>query len=89
MDIYIKSDETISRENHARIAYDSKHNAFHLIPAESTNGIYVNDEPIYVPTKLWAYDLIEFGESKFLFIPFCNDQFSWQDGLKAPLSGKF
>lgn len=82
MDICLKGDDTISRENHARLAYDVKHNAFHLIPAESTNSIYVNDEPVYVPTKLNAYDLIEFGESKFLFFPFCTDMFNWQDGLK-------
>ena len=82
MDICIKGDDTISRENHARLAYDVKHNAFHLIPAESTNSIYVNDEPVYVPTKLNAYDLIEFGESKFVFYPFCTDAFTWQDGLK-------
>lgn len=81
MDICIKGDSTISRENHARLAYDVKHNAFHLIPAESTNSIYVNDEPTYVPTKLSPYDLIELGESKFLFVPLCNDKFNWQDGL--------
>ncbi len=81
MDICIKGDDTISRENHARLAYDVKHNAFHLIPGESTNSIYLNDEPVYVPTKLNTYDLIEFGESKFLFIPLCGDRFNWQDGL--------
>lgn len=82
MDICIKGDTTISRENHARIAYDSKHNNFHLIPAESTNNIYLNDEPIYIPTKLGEYDLIEFGDSRFLFVPFCNDKFTWKDGRK-------
>lgn len=81
MDICIKNDPTISRENHARLAYDVKHNAFHLISAENTNGIYINDEPVYVPTKLNAYDLIELGESKFVFIPFCSDMFNWKDGL--------
>lgn len=82
MDICIKGDSTISRENHARLAYDEKHNAFHLIPAESTNAIYLNDEPVYVPTKLEAYNVIEFGDCKLIFIPFCNDHFTWQTGLK-------
>lgn len=88
MDICIKGDSTISRENHARLAYDVKHNAFHLIPAESTNSIYVNDEPTYVPTKLSPYDLIELGESKFLFVPLCNDKFNWQDGLAQETKGE-
>ena len=82
MDICIKGDETISRENHARLAYDEKHNAFHLIPAESTNTIYLNDEPVYVPAKLADYDVIEFGDCKLVFTPFCNERFTWQTGLK-------
>ena len=82
MDICMKGDTTITRENHARLAYDEKHNNFHLIPAENTNNIYVNDEPTYVPIRLKSYDLIEFGDSKFVFIPFCNENFTWQDGLK-------
>lgn len=82
MDICIKGDTTISRENHARIAYDDKHNNFHLIPAESTNNIYLNEEPVFIPTKIEAYSLIEFGESKFLFVPFCNEKFTWKDSVK-------
>lgn len=82
MDICIKGDTTISRENHARLAYDEKHNKYHLIPAESTNNIYLNDEPIYVPSVIEAYDVIEFGETKLIFVPLCNDKFTWRDGLK-------
>lgn len=88
MDICIKGDDTVSRENHARLAYDVKHNAFHLIPAESTNSIYINDEPTYVPTKLNAFDLIELGESKFLFVPLCGEKFNWQDGMAQITQGE-
>lgn len=82
MDICIKGDSAISRENHARLSYDGKHNNFYLIPAESTNNIYINDEPVYVPTRLNKGDVIELGESKFVFVPFCDDAFNWQEGLK-------
>lgn len=82
MDICIKGDTAISRENHARLAYDGKHNNFYFIPAESTNSVYINDEPTYVPTQLKKGDVIELGESKFIFIPFCDHSFNWQDGLK-------
>lgn len=82
MDICIKGDPTISRENHARLAYDEKHNAFHLIPAENTNTIYLNDEPVYVPTKLNVRDVIEFGDCKLVFIPFCDDKFTWKETAK-------
>lgn len=81
-DICIKGDTAISRENHARLSYDGKHNNFYLIPAESTNNIYINDEPIFLPTQIKKGDVIELGESKFIFIPFCDNAFNWQDGLK-------
>ena len=81
-DICIKGDPAISRENHARLSYDGKHNNFYLIPAESTNNVYINDEPVFIPTQINSGDIIELGESKFMFIPFCNDRFNWQEGLK-------
>ena len=80
-DICIKGDPAISRENHARLSYDGKHNNFYLIPAESTNNVYINDEPVFIPTQINSGDIIELGESKFMFIPFCNDRFNWQEGL--------
>lgn len=82
MDICIKGDSTISRENHARLSYDGKHNNFYLIPAESINNVYLNNEPIYVPTQIKDGDVVELGEGKFVFSPFCNNRFNWQDGLK-------
>lgn len=83
MDVCIKGDNTISRDNHARLAYDEKHNKYHLIPAESTNSIYVNEEPIYVPTILETGDIIELGESKFIFTAFCSELFTWRNGLTS------
>jgi len=82
MDISISGDTTISRENHARLGYDEKHNAFHLIPGESSNNIYIGDEPIYVPTQIEANTIIEIGETKLMFVPFCNDKFTWKEGIK-------
>ena len=85
MDICIKGDTAISRENHARIAYDVKHNNFYFIPDASVNGVYINDEPVYVPTQLAKGDIVELGESKFIFVPFCDESFSWKD---APAQGE-
>ena len=77
MDICLKGDTSISRENHARLAYDKRHNAFHIIPADGTNAVYLNDEPVYVPMALKADDIIEIGDYKLCFVPFCNDKFTW------------
>lgn len=81
-DVCIKNDNTISKENHARLAYDPKHNNFQLIPGNNINNIYLNGEPVYVPVKLNAYDVIELGSSKTVFVSLCNDRFDWEVGLK-------
>lgn len=77
MDVCISSDPTISEDTHARLAYDPKHNNFQLIPGMSVNNIYLNDEPIYIPTKIAAYDSLELGDTKLLFIPLCGERFRW------------
>lgn len=77
-DICLKGDNSISRENHAKLAYDRKHNSFHIIPADGANPVYLNDEPVYVPQKLKANDILEIGELKLMFVPFCNDSFKWE-----------
>ncbi len=82
MDICIKGDPWISRENQARISYDGEHNNFYLIPTESPNPVYINDELLYVPTRLNKGDILKLGRSKFIFSPFCDDVFNWQDGVK-------
>ena len=81
-DVSIRNDNTISKEKHARLAYDPKHNNFRLIPGDNINNIYLNGEPIYVPVALNAYDMIELGSSKTVFVPLCNDLFDWENGLK-------
>lgn len=82
MDICI-NDPTVSRENNARISYDPRNNDFHLFPADSSNNIYLNDRAVYVPTQLSAYDQIEFGKSKMIFIPLCGDRFHWESDYRA------
>ena len=78
-DVCIEGDSTISRNNHVRIAYDSRHNNFTLIAKESINNIYLNDEPVYVPARLNPYDQIELGDSKFMFVPFCFEKIQWDN----------
>lgn len=81
MDICIQGDSSISRESHARVGYDEKHNVFHLIPGESANNIYLNGEPVYVPEKMREGDVIELGETVMVFVPFCRSGYNWKDGF--------
>lgn len=69
--------ETISRRNHVKIAYDPKYNSYRLIPGESHDIVYHNDEALYEACSLEAYDQIEIGELKLAFVPFCGEKFQW------------
>lgn len=84
-DICIKGDTTISREHHAKIAYDVKHNSYYLIPGEATNTIYLNDDPVYATVQINSYDVIELGEGKYLVITLCNKKFNWESGIDSGL----
>ncbi|MDP4126543.1 MAG: FHA domain-containing protein [Bacillota bacterium] len=76
--ISIKGDDSISREKHAVVIYDSKHNRFFIQGGEGRDLIYVNDAPILAVTELHAYDSIELGKSRLLFIPFCGEEYRWE-----------
>jgi hypothetical protein len=77
MDITITGDMKLSAENHAKISYSERNNRFNLIPGEGRNIIYLNGEEVFAATPLKAYDLIDFGETKLLFVPLCGEHFTW------------
>jgi len=77
MDICISGDETISRDNHAMISFNPRNSKFRIAPGNSRGLIYLNDDEVDVPTDLTPYDLIEIGQGKYLFIPFCSEKFQW------------
>ena len=78
MDIVITGDLKISSENHAKISYSEKNNRFHLLPGEGRNIVYLNEEEVFSPMPLKAYEIIDFGETKLIFVPLCGEQFSWK-----------
>ncbi|MFO7820368.1 MAG: FHA domain-containing protein [Halanaerobacter sp.] len=80
MHISIKGDQKISRRNHAIISYNPKERNFVMIPGADTTGIvYINGEAVYSPTSLTPYDVVEIGDSKFIFIPLCGQHFEWEN----------
>jgi pSer/pThr/pTyr-binding forkhead associated (FHA) protein len=79
MDIQIIGDNYIANRNHAIVVYDPKKKNYVLLPGDSSGIAYLNGEPAYMPSELSAYDVIELGKSKFLFVPFCGEHFEWQD----------
>ena len=74
-------DPTVVSGVHAGLAYDPKHNNFNFIPGNNANNIYINDEPVYAPVCLQAYDVLEIGRTRLVFVPLCGGRFSWETGL--------
>ena len=76
-DICLAADPTVSREHHAVIAYDSRSRVFYFSPSTGASIIYLNGQPVFNTVSLKAYDELEIGKCKFLFIPLCGENFQW------------
>ena len=62
MDVALADDDTVSRESHALVTYDAKHNSFSLSPGQGRGITYCNDEQVEMVRPLKAYDVIEVGK---------------------------
>ncbi len=78
-DIVLTRDAAVSASKHANTIYEERKNRYYLVAGQSTNLVYVDDEllPSSSHVELKPYSSIEIGKSKFLFVPFCTDQFKW------------
>lgn len=70
-------DESISREKHARLAYDSEESLFLLAHLEGRNLTKVNGKTVMDTYELQAYDQITMGQTQMVFVPLCGQDFSW------------
>ena len=77
MDIVLKGDLGISRENHAILSYDGKDTRFILVNGEGKSIIYLNREQLLAPRELNDGDIIEISETKLMFVPFCGERYVW------------
>ena len=70
-------DNSISANKHAIISYNPKELAFRLYPGESHGIVYVNNKEVYTAEELKHGDTIQIGQTTLLFVPLCNEKFSW------------
>lgn len=77
--IILHKDNSVSRSKHALIVYEPKKRNFYLQPGDSSGLTYLNDDYITESKKLAERDIIELGDSKFLFVPLCGETFSWEE----------
>lgn len=77
MDICIRGDDTISRDNHAVITYDAQDRLYYFSPGDGRSIVRINGKAIFATVQLAAYDKIDIGQTKFIFMPLCGEAFSW------------
>jgi hypothetical protein len=70
-------DDSISEEDHFRIAYDVKKRKFHLIPGRGTNLLYVEDEPLLSPQALATSTDFKVGGTTLRFVALCGPDWEW------------
>ena len=77
-DVVIKGDQAISRKEHAVVVYDPKAGKFHVQPGSSSELFYVNGEVVLQVVEINDRDRISLGETELLFVPLCDERFSWE-----------
>ena len=77
--VVIADDTSISRIKHAFIVYEPKKRNFYLQPGDSSGLTYLNDDYITESRLLSSHDMVELGDSKFMFVALCGEKFTWED----------
>lgn len=78
-DICIDFDDSVSSVDNVIISYNEKNNKFYVqIGEHQKNNVYLNDEMLLAPMELKENDVLEMGDTKLMFRPFCNDSFRWE-----------
>ena len=72
-------DTSISRENHASLAYDPETRGFYLGHGGKANLVRLNGRPVLSTETLRNGDEIRLGETRLRFVALCGESFDWGD----------
>ncbi len=75
--IDLHGDRAISRGAQAVMIYDPLNKKFFIQSAGGKTPVYVNRQMLLAPSELSAYDKILLGATELVFVPLCNEKFSW------------
>ena len=70
-------DSSISRNNHAAIAYDDEQRRYFLGHGGKANLVRLNGLPVLTTEELTTGDMIRIGETTLRFVGMCGDEFDW------------
>jgi hypothetical protein len=70
-------DTSISRNNHAAVAYDDEQGKFYLGHGGKSNLVRLNGKPVLSTEEMSNGDQIRIGETTLKFIALCGEDFTW------------
>jgi hypothetical protein len=76
-------DTSISRTNHAVVAYDNEQRKFFLGHGGKANIVRLNGKPVLSTEELGHNDIIRIGETTLRFLALCGADFDWSDEDEA------
>lgn len=79
MDVCLEGEASVSRDRHAAIIYEPRGRMFLAQPGDSRELFYLNDKVVLDNEKLSPYDRLSVGKVELLLIPFCTEEFAWED----------
>jgi len=78
-------DTSISRENHAAIAFDPRQKGFFIGQSGKANLVRRNDRPLLSTEELSSGDRITVGETTLHFVALCGPEFAWGETEESGL----
>ena len=70
-------DNSISRENHVSVAFDSEQDAFFIGQSGRSNIVRLNNKPLLSTEQVRTGDQIRVGETTLRLVALCGEGFSW------------
>lgn len=70
-------DNSISRDNHVSIAFDSEQKKFFVGHSGKSNLVRLNNAPLLSTEQLRSKDMIRLGETTLRFVALCDEDFNW------------
>jgi hypothetical protein len=77
-------DTSISRTNHAAIAYDAEARTFFVGHGGKSNLVRLNGKPLLSTEPMKNGDTLLIGETRLRLVALCDEHFSWGDQSEAP-----
>ncbi|MBT8419054.1 MAG: FHA domain-containing protein [Silicimonas sp.] len=71
-------DTSISRKNHAAVAYDDEQGKFFLGHGGKSNLVRLNGRPVLSTEEMTDGDQIRIGETTLKFVALCGEDFTWK-----------